>query len=414
MSKITRNQFIAQFKDGHINLNEMSKELEDAFKKVNITGIDGMDLKKIARSDAQISGDEWGKLFDKVNEGDPGPLDLEEHVIGSAAPLVNELRKEVERNRAAAKTQGIIHLGMTGDSTKEVKVLEGVTPKQQGGVYSIRDAPLQDSVEYGGKSYALDSDPGRQAFAAALVKDGMPGKAASNLKDLLATANHETRDETAQLALALFNAGTGKLPVNRLVLSGHGLGDGIAREARTPALTFEVIAKLASVFPQGAAKINHVMVAACSCGHPAQVAELRAMFPNLKSVWAYPGFSPKAITATAQEDMKTWAEATSGKDPSMVDPPKRSVQAARTWNVVDGYANMPVRGLGQVREDVKGDEANVEQYRKNPPTKPPHDFLLDTHYARLVELEFHPDLPPAEKKLVHDRRMEVFSYRYPM
>jgi hypothetical protein len=413
MGKITRSEFIAQFKGGYVNLNEMSKELRDAFKQVNITGIDGMDLQKIAHNDAQISGDEWGALYDRINQGDRDPLDLEENIIGSAAPLVRELNKEVERNRVAAKTQGIIHLGMTGDSAEEVKVLERATPKAQGGVVSIRNAPVQDSIDYGGKSYALDTEPGRKDFCAALIKDGMPRDAAVKLKDVLAAASSETRDETAQLALALYRAGKGELPVSRLVLSGHGLGEGIAREANTPILTFETIEKVASLFPQGAARINHVMVAACSCGHPAQVAELRGMFPNLKSVWAYPGFSPQAITRTAQDDMKAWADATNAKDPSAVDPPKRSVKAARTWNAVDGYANMPVRNLQQVRDDVQQDASVAEQYRKNPPRKPPHDFQLDAHYARLVELEFHPDLPADERKRVHEQRMEVFRLRYP-
>lgn len=126
--------------------------------------------------------------------------------------------------------------------------------------------------------------------------DKMSDDQAQKFVDFLKTQSKNSRDELAQLGLSFFRTGEGKLPANRLVISGHGFLGEISGDQDGEVFTLSGVEKLAKVFPKGAEKIEHVAVSACFCAGDETFATLRGAFPNLKSAFAYNEFSPKAET----------------------------------------------------------------------------------------------------------------------
>jgi hypothetical protein len=192
------------------------------------------------------------------------------------------------------------------------------------------------------------------------------------------------------------------------VLSGHSAGDGVFGDGFSQALTWDTVGALAQMFPEGAARIRHVAIAACYNGHEPQIAQFRAMFPNLQSAWMYGDSAPLAESPASRRDLEEWERDSRG-GPGRVDPPRRGMV---TWNVVDGMSLQP-RPLAAVEDEVARREAAARPYDAAPPSSPPHDARLDRYYTSLVELEYHPDLSAERRAAVHDRRMEVLRLRHP-
>ena len=133
------------------------------------------------------------------------------------------MKSEVDKNRAKASRQGVIHLGMREESSKEADALEKGNKKAQGGVHRIKGYESEGEIKYNGKKLDLKTREGLAQFQDALTSgpDKMTKDQAKKFVDFLATQKNESRDELAQLGLKFHQAGEGKLPVNRLVISGH-------------------------------------------------------------------------------------------------------------------------------------------------------------------------------------------------
>jgi hypothetical protein len=107
MNRITRSEFVAEFKGAEIKVDDLPRELKQALANVRAAGIDQMELAEIAGPDGKIAKEsEWRALFDKIDEGDangsPDSFELGGGGPGSRAALMKELRDEVSRNRQAA------------------------------------------------------------------------------------------------------------------------------------------------------------------------------------------------------------------------------------------------------------------------------------------------------------------------
>jgi hypothetical protein len=346
MTTISKGGFAAELgrDDGAINVNDLSPEMSKAFADA---GIGLRDLRKVAVGDGQIKGNqEWGKLFKLVDgldsDGNPGTF-LAEDPAGTetrAGALFNELKAETDRHRQAAQTRGIIHFGMRPESYREADKLAAANPTANGGVHRIA-GDYDGKVSFGGASHDLATAAGCKSFKAALVKDGMPAAKANALMKVVEKEVGQARDEVAMLGVSLWQVGRGDIPASRLVLSGHQSGGSLwGGDTSTPSeneTTLETIGKVAGIFPEGAGKIEHLALSACNCGGQSDIDEYRKWFPNLDSVWAYDGFSPKA-EGNAPKQLVTWESLTDGDDPSRVDPKYDSVA---TWNRRDGYRVHP-------------------------------------------------------------------------
>ena len=329
---------------GAINVNDLSPEME---KALSSAGVRLSDLRKVAGADGQISGDqEWARLFKLVDrfdsDGNAGTF-LARDAAGNetkAGALFDELKAEADRHRLAAQTRGIIHFGMRPESYREADKLAAVNPAASGGVHRIA-GDFDGGVTFGGKTHDLTTRAGCASFKAALVKEGMPAARANELMKVVEKQVGKARDEIAQLGVSLWQVGTGAIPANRLVLSGHQssgtLWGGDTNSPSENEIALDTVGELAAIFPQGAGKIEHLALSACNCGGQADIDKYRTWFPNLDSVWAYYGFSPKA-EGGAPKQLATWENLTDGYDPSRVDPKYDSVS---TWNRRDGFRVHP-------------------------------------------------------------------------
>lgn len=416
MSTITRKEFVNDLSKGGINVNDMAPETK---AKLNKAGVTDAELAKIAGKDGRISGtEEFNKLFKVVDRFDHNGLatsfvNKDASGAQTTSGAVHEaLKSEVDRNRAKASSQGVIHLGMREASNKEADALEKGNPKANGGVVRIEAYKSNGEVSYEGKNFDLKTKAGLNSYRDALVAgpDKMSKDQAQKFVNYLETQNPTSRDELAQLGLNLHRTGEGKLPVNRLVLSGHGWDGSISGDDGGK-FQLTDIENLAKVFPKGAGKIEHVAVSACFCAGEKNFETLRRAFPNLKSAFAYNHFSPKAETG-APADLKRWESMTDGEDPSQVDP---TINKTATWNIADGTQGLPKLTLAEAEKSVKDMEHVLNAYRsgKKKKSEGKHDPDLNELYVRIADLVRHPDISAARKAEVEALRREVFALRHP-
>ncbi len=325
---------------GAINVNDLSPEMTRA---LTAAGLDAGDLRRVAGGDGQIKGDaEWGKLFKLVDgfdtDGNAGTFRAFDAAGAEtkAGALFDELKDEANRHRLGAQTRGIIHLGMRPESYREADRLATANPATSGGVHRIA-GDYDGGVAFGGATHDLATASGRTSFRGALVREGMPAAQADALLRVVGRQVEEARDEVALLGVSLWQVGTGAVPASRLVLSGHQSGGTLwGGDTSSPSeneIVLDTVGEVAAIFPGGAGKIEHLAVSACNCGGEDDITKYRSWFPNLDSVWAYDGFSPKA-EGGAPRQLATWESLTDGDDPSRVDPRYASVS---TWNRRDGF-----------------------------------------------------------------------------
>ena len=416
MSTITRNKFVNDLSKGGINVNEIAPENKEKLKEA---GVSDATLAKIAGKDGRISGSkEFKKLFKAIDKFDHNGsrssfATRDKDGDQTKSGLIHEaLKSEVNRNRAKAGAQGVIHLGMREESGKEAKALEKGNKKAQGGVHRIEGYKTDGEIKYNGKMHDLRTDAGLSAFQKSLSSgpDKMPKEQAQKFVDFLKTQNPASRDELSQLGLKFFQAGEGKAKINRLVISGHGFDGEIGGDGNG-AFKLTDVEALAKVFPKGANKIEHVAVSACFCAGKTHFETLRSAFPHLKSAFAYNAYSPTA-EKEAPKHLKKWESVTDGDDPSKVDP---LFKKTSTWNVKDGIQGLPETTLGDAMRSAEELESAYHAYAlqgkdKSEATKDPK---LNEYYERLAVIIQHPDASAEDKEQFEAVRKAVLKLRHP-
>jgi hypothetical protein len=418
---ISQREFVSQLaaSEGSLNINELPPALQ---KKLQDAGVDPAALKRIAGSDAQISGERemtaLFKLLDGVDHnGSSRTFDIDQKDSAGATrptPLgeaFKALEAEVESRRQASRSLGIVHVGLRAPSTREVTALRDVTPASKGGVHSIAGYASEGKVTLGGRQHDLTTTAGRDSFRLAAIDRGVPAARAQALVDLLATAEPKTRDELAQLGLALHEIGTGARHASRLVLSGHGSGFEVLGDNPGETISHETIRKLAHLFPEGSGKITHLAMSSCFCAKESELEIFRDAFPAVKSVWLYNGLSPKAETS-APAHLEDWATKTDGDDPSRVDP--RGSNAA-TWNIVDGRQRFPQLTLAQAEAALTAAEPVWREYQSGRRTlaRGDSDPELNRYYFRIQDALSVTGLPDARRQELLRLRDDVLFTRHP-
>ena len=417
MTTINRKEFVSDLSKGAINVNDMSAETKEKLTKA---GISQKDLVQIAGKDGQISGaSEYQRLFNLIDKSDRNRsansfAGTDDKGVQTKSGLAYDaMKSEVDRNIAKANAQGVIHLGMRPTSVLEADALAKANPAANGGVVRIEAYKTEGVMTYEGKQHDLKTEDGLRNFCHALTTgpDKMSKAQAQKFVDGLETMKKESRDELAQLGLSFHRMGNGSLPVNRLVLSGHGDAVGTVGGDDRGAVRLADIERLARVFPQGAAKMEHVAISACFCAGRANFEDLKRTFPNLKSAFGYNEFSPKAESG-APSHLKRWESMTDGDDPSQVDP---KFGNTATWNIADGFQGLPKMTLKQAEEAVKDTEWAHERYLTGTkdPTQATRDSGLDEYYVTLSDLIRHPDISPQRKAEVDEIRKAVLKLRHP-
>jgi hypothetical protein len=167
----------------------------------------------------------------------------------------------------------------------------------------------QDTVKIGTATHDLTTSEGVDAF----VKEfsGLDSSRQVLLKQFIENSSQNSADEIAQLCLAFYKAETGKTLVKRMILSGHSGGWSIVGDApNDTSISFSHLVRLNAIFPKAVGQVEDLMISGCNSGQEGKLAQYRAIFPNLKSIWGYVGYSPTAPLST--DHIKAWDQGTRG------------------------------------------------------------------------------------------------------
>jgi hypothetical protein len=296
----------------------------------------------------------------------------------------------------AAPTRGrepsILYLGLNPGAPLEVRALRArVGPR---GVEVMGTPGASEVVTGRSQRFALDREPDRLRFAAAV---GLSGPAARTLETFLADAPEALRDEWASLAWTFAAAERGERSISRLILSAHSSGEYFWGEAE-PGFSAADLGRLVALFPTAARQIEDVMIAACFSGGPSRVDRLRAIFPRVRSIWAYAGSAPGAASG-ATTHLLRWERATRGRGGDALDRDvargTRKGESVAVWTVTHGYDDgRPPEPLAAAESRAAATRfAAADHLAGARTTDDPSRGPLRTHYDALQRLLGRVDLP---------------------
>jgi hypothetical protein len=203
------------------------------------------------------------------------------------------------------KRDDILYLGLNPASRDvELGALQGSGANVDG----IKGARTQDTAKVDGRTVDLNDAEGIDALMGTFPKLDTANQAA--LKSFFESAGTGAKDELAQLARFFYDAEFGKRLFKRVVLSGHSYGISIWGDDNGT-IQFTELQQLATIFPAAVGQVEDLMLSACNTGQSEKLDQYRGIFPNLKSIWAYVGYSPSAATGSLRH-IKEWEKATRG------------------------------------------------------------------------------------------------------
>jgi hypothetical protein len=212
----------------------------------------------------------------------------------------------------------IAYLGWNpGSRGPEYNVIKGAAGA--GSVTGAMGRRQQDTAVVNGRSVSLDTDEGMDAFLGSL--NGLTAGTKTQIKAFLTEIGADGMDELAQFIRILHGAEIGKSVIKRVVFSGHSGGWSIWGDDNG-SMDFEQMAKLAVIFPVATGQVEDLMLSACNTSQVSKLEQYTEIFPNLKSIWGYVGYSPSVYTGSLKH-IKSWTHASKGA----MDPEK--MQAAR-------------------------------------------------------------------------------------
>ncbi|MFO0723518.1 MAG: hypothetical protein U1E65_07050 [Myxococcota bacterium] len=328
--------------------------------------------------------------------------------LGTFMGVVGTAQAAPVNTTAAASTapRSIVYLGMNKDSSYEIASLKNVVG--EAGVTYLSTAKTADSIAYKGQTYDLTKPEGCLAYAKAL---GLPDDRAQALATVLSDTGEGARDEAAQLARIFREAETGKRTIERIVFSGHSIGSVIWGDGNGM-LQFTTIGKLALVFPKAAAQVEDLMIAACYSGGESNMENYRAMFPNLKTAWAYDGSAPGSVSGAIPHILR-WEKATRGPT---ADALKRTLaegtrkgENVAVWTVTKGYNNgQPQMSLEDARKAWADGKDIVAGFQSGATVvDDPQSGPLRQHYNAIQRMLGRSDLPADERASLSTERDQV-------
>lgn len=335
---------------------------------------------------------------------------------GGLASFAGMVSQAQAANHTAATTtpaahvpRPIVYVGMNPTASYEIQQLRSALG--QNAVTVVQPSSTQDRARIGNTTFDLSTDDGRLAFATAL---GLPADRAAALAEVL-SGSENARDEIAGLAKIFREAERGQRVVERMVLSGHSVGSSVWGD-HNGSISFETLGKLALVFPRAAGQVQDLMLAACYTGSEYRVDQYQAIFPNLKTLWAYDGSAPGAASG-AVPHMTRWERSTRGESSSIdrdIARHTRKGENVATWSAATGYDNGQERGpISADRTRYDASHPLVAQYFSgdevvaNPQSGPLRD-----HYNNVQRMLGRPDLPAAERPALEAERDQVIRLLY--
>jgi hypothetical protein len=324
-------------------------------------------------------------------------------LLGTMGTAFAETRSAQATN---VREKGVVFVGMNEGSAHEVEAL-----KKRTAVTAVFNGHKSDSIRVGRTDFDLASAEGRAGFVAAL---GLEGDRAAALVLLIESTGVNARDEMAQLAKIYRQVDLGERAIERMVLSGHSVGSGIWGDGNG-SLSFSNLAKLSAIFPRAAAGVQHLIVAACYSGGQGTMDNFRAIFPNVKTIWAYSGSAPGSYSGAVPHLLR-WEQGTkkgAGLDRAVVQGIRKGENVA-VWTAERGYDNgQAPQELSSVREAYEQSKPLVAEFKSGAQVVAnSQEGPLRNHYNHLQRLLGRADLPASERETLSTERDFVIRLLY--
>lgn len=298
----------------------------------------------------------------------------------------------------------LLYVGMGDGAKDEALALAAQTP-----TVTVRDSDKDDTVVHDKHTYNLQ---GEDELAAYLMKLGI-GKATPRYAELMALFRTEgspdTRDELGQVVRAYLAAERGEYVMDRVVLSGHSVGDVIWGD-HNGSINFSAFQRLAKLFPKAVGQVKDLMLSACYTGGSAQLEVYLQMFPGLESIWAYSGSSPGTASG-ALTHMRIWQRATKGSEVPDMAKARNEAQSTRkgdsvwTWTPEEGESDKTMQPLADLVRVVEQQESFFQEYYSGSRIESdPQGGPLRRYYQALQRLINNRDLDAGERSRWMQRR----------
>ena len=209
------------------------------------------------------------------------------------------------------KNDDIVYFGMNPESRAgELGVLKG---SAQGNVTGAIGERQQDTAVVNGQRVSLNEDQGLDTYLSQFGK--LDAGRQAKLREFLKGISGGAKDELAQLARILYEAETGKRLMKRMVMSGHSGGTTLyghnADYSNNQSINFTDLFPLSDIFPMALGQVEDLMLSACNTGWTDKLDTYKIIFPNLRSIWGYVGFSP-AYGGGSERHIQHWEKSSRG------------------------------------------------------------------------------------------------------
>jgi hypothetical protein len=310
-----------------------------------------------------------------------------QRTIGNAA--VRGLLQRDEGDAGKKAPSKTLYMGMNPGAKGEAKALRGILKDDV--IAAMNDPALEKSLE-------------TDAGIAKWMKEELPALLDNPLQFyfayvILQETSPAARDQMAQVIQMFHAAETGKLNLERIVLSGHSNGVQLwgdeAKNFNPGSFVLDtVFQRLTSTFAKAAAQVEDVMFSACYTVSSMEL--VVKAFPNLRTVWGYAGASP-AAGAGAEAHIAKWEKETRG-DQTLDAKDGRGKAALWTRDA----AASSKKGSGFIRNDPAN--ANLQEMHDSfyglslSATQqiqgeiPINQTILNQAYALIQAMLVHPDL----------------------
>lgn len=176
-------------------------------------------------------------------------------------------------------------------------------------VTAVKGEAKQGTAKVGAQTVDLSTADGIKAFVDSL-QGGLDKGRRDLLTQFISNADFAAKDEVAQIARELHRAESGQTIFTRVVLSGHSHGWAFWGDDNGY-IPFDDLQLIRAIFPKATGCVQDLCMSACNTGQVDKLEQYRAIFPNVKSIWAYVGYSPSAATG-ALRHIGNWEKATRG------------------------------------------------------------------------------------------------------
>jgi len=205
----------------------------------------------------------------------------------------------------------IVYFGMNPDSRAgELGVLKA---NAHGSVTGATGEKQQDTATVNGQRVSLSEDAGLDTYLSQF--SGLDAGRQAKLREFIKGIAGGAKDEVAQLARIMYEAETGKRLMKRVVMSGHSGGTTLyghnADYSQYQSLNFTDLFPLTSLFPMAAGQVEDLMLSACNTGWTDKLETYKTLFPNLRSIWGYVGYSP-AYGGGSERHITNWEKSSRG------------------------------------------------------------------------------------------------------